>query len=84
MGVVHNKSAIDKLRELIEAQNAQMASQETSIDGVSAKVDGLNPNNKTIVLASSTDASEKQFAITVNDSGVVTATEIVEDSGGES
>lgn len=84
MGVVHNKSAIDKLRELIEALNAQTASQETSIDGVSAKVDGLNPNNKTIVLASSTDASEKQFAITVNDSGVVTATEIVEDSGGES
>lgn len=84
MGVVHNKSAIDKLRELIEAQNAQMATQETSIEGVSAKVDGLNPNTKTIVLTSSTDASEKQFAITVNDSGVVTATEIVEDSGGES
>ena len=84
MGVVHNKSAIDKLRDLIEAQNAQMATQETSIESVSTKVDGLNPNTKTLVLASSTDASEKQFAITVNDSGVVTATEIVEDSGGES
>lgn len=84
MGVIHNESAIDKLRELIIAQNAQMATQGTTLEGVTAKVDGLNPNTKTLVLASSTDASTKQFAVTVNDSGTLTATEIVEDSGGES
>lgn len=78
MGVIHNGEAIAKLRELILATNATVAGQGTDISGVAAKVDGLNPNTKTIVLASSTDASTKQFAVTVNDSGTLTATEIVE------
>ena len=75
MGVIHNGEAIAKLRELILAT---VAGQGADISGVAAKVDGLNPNTKTIVLASSTDASTKQFAVTVNDSGTLTATEIVE------
>lgn len=78
MGVIHNGEAIAKLRELILATNATVAGQGADINGVAAKVDGLNPNTKTIVLASSTDASTKQFAVTVNDSGTLTATEIVE------
>lgn len=34
-------------------------------------------SEKTLVLASSTESSTKRFTITVNDSGEVTATEIV-------
>ena len=97
MGVVHNKSAIDRLRELLIETGSAVSTQgttlqtlsgdvetlTTSVGTISGKVDNLAPNTKTIVLASSTDASEKNFAITVNDSGVITATEIVEDSGGE-
>ena len=104
MGVVHNKSAIDRLRELLIETGSAVSTQGTTLQtlsgdvetlttsvgtisgnvtGLTTKVDNLAPNTKTIVLASSTDASEKNFAITVNDSGVLTATEIVEDSGGE-
>lgn len=97
MGVVHNKSAIDRLRELLIETGSAVSTQGTTlqtlsgdvetisgnVSGLTTKVDNLAPNTKTIVLASSTDASEKNFAITVNDSGVLTATEIVEDSGGE-
>lgn len=97
MGVVHNKSAIDRLRELLIETGSAVSTQGTTlqtlsgdvetisgnVSGLTTKVDTLAPNTKTIVLASSTDASEKNFAITVNDSGVLTATEIVEDSGGE-
>lgn len=39
-------------------------------------IDDLNPNTKTIVLASSTASSTKKFAITVDDDGELTATEI--------
>lgn len=104
MGVVHNKSAIDRLRELLIETGSVVSTQGTTLQtlsgdvetlstsvgtisgnvtGLTTKVDNLAPNTKTIVLASSTDASEKKFAVTVNDSGVLTATEIVEDSGGE-
>ena len=105
MGVVHNKSAIDKLREEIQKTNTAVGGNTSDITGLSGDVatlentvngngettfglvgdvSGLNtwkgsfaPNAKTVILASSTEASEKQFAITVNDSGTITATEVV-------
>lgn len=39
-------------------------------------LDVVNPDSKTLVLLSSTASSSKQFAITVDDDGVLTATEI--------
>ena len=55
------------------------ARQGKAIKGL---IDGLNPNAKTLVLASSTASSTKKFAITVDDSGELSATEI-EAEGGE-
>ena len=40
-------------------------------------------DDKTIVLASSTEDSTKKFAITVDDDGEISATEIEEESAGE-
>ena len=40
-------------------------------------------DNKTIVLASSTEDSTKKFAITVDDDGDISATEIEEEAAGE-
>lgn len=61
---------------------------KTSIDGVAEDLgeldealDALNPDAKTIVLASSTESSTKKFAITVDDDGELAATEIVEEAG---
>lgn len=47
-----------------------------SIDDLFEMVDLLNPDAKTLVLASSTASSTKKFAITVDDSGELTATEV--------
>ena len=43
-------------------------------------IDGISPDAKTLVLASSTASSTKRFAITVDDSGELTATEITEEA----
>ena len=43
-------------------------------------IDDLSPDAKTLVLASSTASSTKSFAITVDDSGELTATEITEEA----
>ena len=48
------------------------------IDDVATEVDLVYPDSKTLVLASSTASSTKKFAITVDDSGELTATEITE------
>jgi hypothetical protein len=48
------------------------------INGVGAELDLVYPDSKTLVLASSTASSEKKFAITVDDDGELTATEITE------
>ena len=45
-------------------------------------IDAVNPDEKTLVLASSTAESTKKFAITVDDDGDLTATEIVAEGGG--
>ena len=52
------------------------------IDDQADLLDALNPDGKTLVLASSTASSTKKFSITVDDDGELTATEIV--AGGES
>ena len=54
------------------------ARQGKAIKGL---IDGLNPDAKTLVLASSTASSTKKFAITVDDSGELSATEIVTEGG---
>lgn len=46
------------------------------IDDVATEVDLVYPDSKTLVLASSTEASTKKFAITVDDDGELAATEI--------
>lgn len=43
-------------------------------------IDALNPDAKTLVLASSTASSTKKFAITIDDDGELTGTEITEES----
>lgn len=54
------------------------ARQGKAIKGL---IDGLNPDAKTLVLASSTASSTKKFAITVDDSGELSVTEIVAEGG---
>lgn len=46
-------------------------------------IDGYFPDDMTLVLASSTAESAKKFAITVDDDGELTATEIVEETPSE-
>ena len=48
---------------------------KTLVDGVSGDLAGLNPDSKTIRLASSTASSTKVFDITVDDDGELAATE---------
>jgi len=48
------------------------------IDDQADLLDALNPDGKTLVLASSTASSTKKFAITVDDDGELTATEVTE------
>lgn len=48
------------------------------INGVGNELDLVYPDSKTLVLASSTASSTKKFAITVDDDGELTATEIEE------
>ena len=48
------------------------------IDDLTDVVDGVYPDGKTLVLKSSTASSTKSFAITVDDEGELTATEITE------
>ena len=48
------------------------------VDNVSTELDLVYPDSKTLVLLSSTASSTKKFAITVDDDGELTATEITE------
>ena len=50
---------------------------KTLVDGVVEDLGEVNPDAKTLVLASSTASSTKKFSITVDDDGELTATEIV-------
>jgi hypothetical protein len=50
---------------------------KTLVDGVAEDLGEVNPDAKTLVLASSTASSTKKFSITVDDEGELTATEIV-------
>ena len=56
------------LKELIDTT-------DTTVSGISTALGGLNPDSKTIRLASSTAESDKIFDITVDDEGELTATE---------
>lgn len=57
------------------ANKALSANQGTALKKM---VTDVNPDSKTLVLASSTVSSTKKFAITVDDDGELTASEIIE------
>lgn len=59
------------LKELIDGVG-------TDVSNIGGDLEDLYPNAKTIVLSSSTAESTKKFAITVDDDGELTATEITE------
>ena len=62
------------LKELIDGVG-------TDVTNLGIDLEGLNPDAKTLVLYSSTAESTKKFAITVDDDGELTATEITEGGG---
>jgi hypothetical protein len=62
----------------------ELAAEKAS-EGAQALLETYFVNDKTLVLGSSTEDSDKRFAITVDDSGDIDAAEIVEEGeGGES
>ena len=68
------------LKELIDTLGGTVSGIGTTVTGLSTSVGNLYPDAKTIVLASSTSESTKTFAITVDDDGELTATEITAQS----
>ena len=70
MGVISLDFRVTKLEAASE-------SQATTLDSIDADLTAVNPDSKTLVLDSSTAESTKKFAITVDDDGLITATEIV-------
>lgn len=69
MGVVNLDSRVKALEETSEALGS-------SVDQIDAAMTAVLPDAKTLVLQSSTASSTKLFAITVDDDGLITATEI--------
>ena len=70
MGVINLDFRVTKLEAAAE-------SQAGTLDSIDAELNATLPNSKTLVLDSSTASSTKKFAITVDDDGLITATEIV-------
>lgn len=64
----------DKVYDLIDAVDGL----DDAVDGLDTRVTVLETPGDSIVLHSSTEGSEKLFRITVDDTGEITATEIVE------
>ena len=73
-GKVANNLTTTASGKVIDARQGKTL--KTAIDEVAAEVDLVYPDSKTLVLASSTASSTKKFAITVDDEGELTATEI--------
>lgn len=74
------------LADAIVSMNNAINSMLDTIGSDGAAITALNEiivDDKTIVLASSTEDSDKKFAITVDDDGDLTATEITEEVEGE-
>ena len=74
--------ALHPILQTLSAASAEAAATKTVVDSMLF-------DSKTLVLASSTASSEKTFAITVDDDGDISATEITEEAeeaaeGGES
>lgn len=69
MGVVNLDSRVKALEETSEALGS-------CVDQIDAAMTAVLPDAKTLVLQSSTASSTKLFAITVDDDGLITATEI--------
>ena len=75
MGVIANKASIEKLRAALESVSTATTSAATTANTAASAITTLNPNSKSIVLDSSTESSTKKFVITVDDDGLLTATE---------
>lgn len=69
MGVIN-------LNERVDALEHGEQSLGSTVDQLDAALTALNPNEKELVLASSTASSTKKFKITVIDNGTISATEI--------
>ena len=69
MGVINLNERVDAL------ENAEQSLGAT-VDQLDAALTALQPNEKELVLASSTASSTKKFKITVIDNGTISATEI--------
>ena len=76
VGKVANNLTTTSSGKVLDARQGKTL--KTAVDAVTAEVDLLYPDSKTIVLASSTASSTKKFAITVDDDGELTATEVTE------
>lgn len=74
-------SATDQIGAEVTALDEQINGDGDTDLGLAGDVADLSaalPNEKTLVLASSTASSTKKFAITVIDDGTISATEITE------
>lgn len=69
MGVIN-------LDQRVAALEAKAESSGSAIDAIDAELTATFPDEKTLVLKSSTASSTKYFKITVIDNGTISATEI--------
>lgn len=76
IGKVANNLTTTATGKVLDARQGKALKE--LVNGVGAELDMVYPDSKTLVLASSTEASTKKFAITVDDDGELTATEITE------
>lgn len=77
MCVINLDFRVSKLEAAAESQGSTLDSVDAELTAVDAALSTVYPDSKTLVLDSSTAESTKKFAITVNDDGLITATEIV-------
>ncbi len=81
--------AIIALHPILQTVSSALSAVSAESAATKNVVDSMLFDSKTLVLASSTASSEKTFAVTVDDDGEVSATEITEEAeeaaeGGES
>lgn len=77
MGVINLDFRVTKLEAASESQAGTLDSVDADLTAIDAELSTVYPDSKTLVLDSSTAESTKKFAITVDDDGLITATEIV-------
>lgn len=76
MGVIYNKARIEDLSARMDATDTAVTDAATTANTANTAINALHPDGTSLVLNSSTSESTKRFAITVDDDGLITATEI--------